>query len=105
MGFLFGLLVGAAISGGGDKASPHLPAALSEIPFRCFAAIERSDDAYRGCRRLSMAAQLQQQHDVANADVTGIPNSKMAQAVAEAMDWEIAALHELEAAAKVQAPH
>jgi hypothetical protein len=102
MGFLFGLIVGTALSSGGDN-SPRLPSSLSEIPFRCLAAIEQSDAAYRDCRRLSMAAQIQQQHDVADCQVSKVCRNDIPHAVDVALDYEIAALHQLEsAAAKTQ---
>lgn len=53
MGFLFGLLIGAAASSGGS-----LPPSFGTIPFRCLAAFDISEADYRVCRRNSLRAEI-----------------------------------------------
>ena len=100
MGFIFGLLVGAALSSGGDGSS-RLPPSLSQIPFRCFAAIEQSDDAYRACRRLSMAADMAQQCKMVPGRICE-GRDDYDKAIDAGLTWEIAALHKLADAAQAQ---
>lgn len=53
MWFLFGLLIGASMTGnGGMSAGP-----AGQIPLRCYAAID-NDAAYRSCRYASMMGEL-----------------------------------------------
>lgn len=57
MGFVFGLMIGSAMSG-----SPHqMQAMLSAIPLRCFAALDESDRTYKDCRRPSLMRELDEQ--------------------------------------------
>ena len=55
MGFIFGLLIGASVSGGG---SASLPPSMGTIPMRCLAAFEVSDDEYKQCRDRSLTSEL-----------------------------------------------
>lgn len=51
MGFIFGLMVGSALSSA--SGPPQVQQALSQIPFRCLALVD--DEAqYRRCRYPSM---------------------------------------------------
>lgn len=53
MGFIFGLLIGSAISSGGS-----VPPILGSIPFRCLAAFDVSEHEYRNCRGRSLNKEL-----------------------------------------------
>ena len=98
MGFLFGLLIGSSL---GSGAATPLPSFLGDIPLRCLAALEQSDDAYRACRKLSIAGQVYQQYTATPnyltdlSDDTTARRTELRRAVADAMNWEISALHEL----------
>jgi hypothetical protein len=96
MGFLFGMFVGVMLFGDGNTS--RLPPGLGEIPFRCFAAIEQSDSSYRDCRRRSMRAQISEQMTAGG----GINYDLREHETDAALDYEITALHDLEAAAKAQ---
>lgn len=96
MNFFLGILFGAMLAGGGGQHT----AILGDIPLRCLAALEQSDDAYRQCRIMSLAAAMQQQYQNSNDLVTGMGRGKMQTAVAEALTWEIKALKTLEAEAR-----
>jgi len=106
MGFIFGLFIGAAIFSGDSSNHQNFPASLGEIPFRCFAAIEQSDNIYRACRRLSMTAQITQQCiAMEGCRGHGIDSGHEVDA---ALDFEVTALHKLETAiktAKENTPH
>lgn len=56
MGFIFGLMVGSAISSGGGHIA--LPPIIGTIPFRCLAAYEISETDYRNCRYPSLYAEI-----------------------------------------------
>ncbi|HLL29027.1 MAG TPA: hypothetical protein VKT73_15425 [Xanthobacteraceae bacterium] len=60
MGFIFGLLLGAAVFAGGD-GRPATPSILSGIPLRCYAALDHGDNEYRDCRRATMSQELNMQ--------------------------------------------
>lgn len=55
-GFAMGLLVGMAAGSG----SPSVQASLLslQVPLRCIAALERSEEEYRDCRSPSLASEL-----------------------------------------------
>lgn len=98
MSFLLGLLVGSMLSG--PDGRPVLsPSSLGSIPFRCLAAIEQSDDAYKACRRLSLGVEitLQMKQDDAT---TSYSRADIRAAIDAALAFEIQALRELEQAAK-----
>lgn len=116
MGFLFGLLMGTAIMSGGTQTQIQMQQMLSQIPLRCFAALDISDAAYRDCRILSMRAELNNQSR-SNPTDTGacyyvhvgrvniLSNPKEWESLCDAkaaISMEIIALRGLEAHAKQQ---
>jgi hypothetical protein len=94
MGFIFGMIVGAALSGDG---SPKLPPALGSIPLRCLAAFDISEDEYRLCRMPSMAGELKLSYYCDYSDIRSKDGNNPCGAMRH-MFWEIAALRELKKA-------
>lgn len=94
MSFLFGLLIGMAVSSSGST----LPQ-LSTIPFRCFAALDISEAEYRDCRRSSLRAELYSNSNCRWSEIDGDGPCSFTRNVA----WEISALHELKKAAEAKA--
>ena len=58
LGFLLGLMVGGAAFSGNPAPSGNVVSGLSQIPFRCIAALDESDEAYAICRTPSMMGEL-----------------------------------------------
>ena len=99
MGFLFGLLVGAAVfSTNGGTPLPSIAA----IPLRCLAALDDGDVAYKDCRRLSLAFEVQQQYSSTSNDLSGVNRSNVTAKIDEALALEIRALRSIEAANKAK---
>ena len=91
MGFIFGLLVGAAISSGGGSTPPI----LGSIPLRCLAALDVSDDAYRTCRGRSLSREL---YDRDQCDSRDRANEKSECYLPLNLTWEIAGLRQMQKA-------
>lgn len=88
MSFIFGLMVGSALTSGGGNAS--LPN-LGTIPFRCLSAFEQSEDAFRECRHRSMENDLYKDGcdlERRRADTGGC-------SIKQNITWEVAGLREL----------
>lgn len=59
LGFIFGLAVGGMAASGSVATPPaSVHAMLSQIPLRCYAALDESEEAYNICRRPSLIAEL-----------------------------------------------
>lgn len=102
MGFLFGLLIGSSLSGSSPATVQQM---LGSIPLRCVVALEDGDDAYRSCRRLSLAYEMYHQVDGSPDDVNGHKHGQLGPEVEAAMNLEIRALKEIETAAKAAQVH
>lgn len=100
MSFIFGILIGATVFSGGSSGS--MPFSLSEIPFRCFAALDVDDAAYKHCRRLSMALQISQQYQNSPDHLSGVHRGNLAATIDEALVLEVKALRTLEQASKAR---
>lgn len=90
MGFIFGLLIGGMVAGGGHV----LPPSVAAIPFRCFAAFDVSESEYRQCRRHSLQKELFEsctRSEVRNSDDSSCSFDR-------AVSWEMAALRDLKKA-------
>src|SRR5689334_7041461 len=97
MGFLFGLMVGSAMSTGG--AAPA-QSALSQIPIRCLSLVD-SEANYIECRFPSISKELA---DAALPECDKASSGSQYRAcksefVTKNIKWEIASLKELSAAA------
>lgn len=116
MGFLFGLLMGSTVFSSGNSVMGMQMQQLSQIPLRCFAALDEGDEAYRRCRAPSLMAELNNQSRSSPTDngvcwyfFTGL-SSQLRQETrkvwedpcntSKALDWETKALRSLEARAK-----
>jgi hypothetical protein len=103
MGFLFGMLVGGAMSGG---APPQAQAMLSQIPIRCFVLVG-DEKSYTECRYPSLYKELADTvlpscNEFAGREWRGCQTTF----IVKNIKWEIAALKELAAAsAKKQEQH
>jgi hypothetical protein len=91
MGFIFGLIIGAAVTSGGSVPAPM----LGSIPFRCLAAFDISEAEYRQCRTISLQREIYEgtpcrRHNMSDpADPCSFD---------KAITWEIAGLREMKAA-------
>jgi hypothetical protein len=56
MWFLFGLMLGSALTTSGGSVNQSSP--LGSIPMRCLMALEESKEAYAKCRHATMVAEL-----------------------------------------------
>ena len=98
MWFLMGMMLGSSLSG--EEPSARMMSALtSEVPFRCFVALDDGDQAYRECRRLSMTVQLSQQIMNTNDEVTGFKRGTLRLVVDDAISLELRGLRALEKSA------
>ena len=87
MGFIFGLLIGSALTG----TPGTMQHAIGSIPMRCLAAIEVSDDEYRDCREPSLKQELHEGSPCRWDDIKGTGPCSFDRNI----KWEIAALREL----------
>ena len=99
MGFLFGLMIGAAAMSGPGEAKPM----LGSIPFRCLAALDQGDAAYRECRRPSLGVELREYIEHVDSHITGITNRNIRAKIEEALTLEVSGLRQIEAANKQRA--
>lgn len=92
MGFLFGLMIGSMVGGGGSTA---LPPILGAIPIRCIAALEISDAEYSDCRSVSLSQELSIRCDrIERSERTGVCSLQ------RHLGWEITSIKELNKAAQ-----
>ena len=91
MGFIFGLMIGAAATSG----SPHVPPMLGSIPFRCLAAFEISEADYRQCRAVSLRREIYEGTPCRNNEMADPANPC---SIDKALTWEIAGLREMKKA-------
>jgi hypothetical protein len=101
MGFLFGLMIGASVAGGGS--SPQITAALASIPFRCIAALEVSEQDYKDCRRVGLVGELYGAPHYVCRDSRKEPGYINGCDLDRQMGHEVRALRAMEAALKAQA--
>lgn len=100
MGFLFGLMIGSALSGSPSQQM----AILGSIPLRCLMAFDNGPEAYRNCRRLNLTYEIGQQACNTNYEISGTRCSTdgLRNAIETAMNLEIKALQTMAEASKAR---
>lgn len=99
MGFIFGLLVGTALSTSGTGSTA--PPLLGSIPLRCLAALEVSEAEYRHCREPSLSMELYGSGNGPSCGRIDREGNGVC-SIARHLTWEIAALKHLEQATQAQ---
>ncbi len=101
MNFLLGMMVGGAILGGSGSSAP-IASALASIPLRCLVAFTDGEDAYRACRRPSLAFEFTSQYRSTEERLSGLNHNNLGSSIDVALAQEIQGLKAIEAAMKQQ---